>query len=119
MSWKASFGIDASTVRSVEADIISASLSSEIATFTTDGPHGFSIGTPDAPWYVTVTGLGDPYDGTFPLRSVTETEFTVKIIADNVATATVSGRAYSPSPSYVRYQSGDTRLDNLASLTSL
>lgn len=119
MSWKASFGIDASTVRSVEADIISASLSSEIATFTTDGPHGFSIGTPDAPWYVTVTGLGDPYDGTFPLRSVTETEFTVKIIADNVATATVSGRAYSPSPSYVRYQPGDTRLDNLASLTSL
>jgi len=71
--------------------IINKQLTSNVATLTTSSAHPFIVGD-----YVTISGVGVPFDGTYTINTVpTTTTFTYNLTGTNVASAPVTpaGRA--------------------------
>lgn len=112
-----------------QVSISSIQVSSSVATITTATTHGFAAGNK-----LVVTGLGDPYDGTYVISSVTTNTVTFAITAPNVGTTTVIGVAKSLStnlsvtrPTLIEFPtdganpniiSGQLKADNLIVLKS-
>jgi hypothetical protein len=91
-------GVEEPLYNNVPVAVSTAALTSGVATLTTDSDHGFSVG-----FSVTVSGVGDPYDGVFTVLTVpSATSFTyapppevdedlVEIPFDDIASAAVDG----------------------------
>lgn len=114
------FEVDRDTVRSASAVITNKSLVNNTATLTTQSAHNFQTGPAEDRWQVVVSGVGEPFDGTFEITGIpSTTSFSYTVISGNVTSSAATGTAYVPSPAYVRYQVGDTLLDDLTAKTTL
>ena len=113
MSFTPQFETDTSVVRSNSFVVSNKELSNDVATLTTSTNHSFTAG-----WFVTVTGVGEPFDGTFRVKTVTGSTFSYDLISEDVASTSTTGYAFSPAPTYVRYLSEDIALDAISSLVS-
>jgi hypothetical protein len=70
------------------ATITGKELSSNVATITTDGNHGFEVGRK-----VKVQGPGAPFEGTFVITNVTATEFSYNRTGSDIVTLPAAGTA--------------------------
>lgn len=124
------FVTDKDTVRSSSVTVTS------VEVINTGGETVFTTGVKDhgfeAGWRVTISGAGEPYDGTWDILSTTTVApedpgygtFTVSIASSvllpqvSVSTA-ISGYAFSPAPAFVRYGAQDATLNAISSYTTL
>jgi hypothetical protein len=75
------------TVSTLSASVIVATLSSNVATLTTNAAHGFSAND-----IVTVSGISASYDGNYIITSVpVANQFSYSKALGNISTASVSG----------------------------
>lgn len=70
-------------------EVIQASLTSNVAKFTTGSTHHLEVGE-----RVAVQGVGAPYDGAWTITARTTNTFDVSITNANIASASVNGTAY-------------------------
>ena len=86
----------------ITASISAKSLTSNVATLTTNAAHGFAVGME-----ITVSGVDATFNGTYTIASVpTTTTFTYAKIASNVLSQAATGSVYSWVQHFVDYNAG-------------
>jgi hypothetical protein len=73
--------------------VLSASLSSNVATLTLNEPYEFLNYAGNDKSYIVVDGLGSPYDGTWEISSALNNTVSYARVNANIALATVNGTA--------------------------
>lgn len=133
MTWTPSFQTDRDALRPESVDISTVQLALDpgvsgirpgTATITTATSHNFVAPEQGdraddvAAWYVTISGAGEPFDGTWRLETVpSATTFTFRVswTEDVPSTSAPSGAlATSPALAYLRYFPNDVLLSDVS-----